>query len=255
MDKLLDFSGQVVLITGAADGFGRMLALELSRRGAKLVIGDIQDEKLQALQEQLLSADTPCVALTCDVSRPKECELMVATALEHFGHLDIAINNAGIGQMPIPLHQLTAEDLQRQLEVNLSGVAMGMKCQISAMLPAKRGHILNVSSMAGIGGAPMGSAYSAAKHGVIGLTKTAAVEYGRYGIRVNAVCPYFTPTNLLNDSGLGDDATLTKYAAASPMKRLAVPQEVVNAMVLMLSPANSFMTGQAIAIDGGVSAW
>ena len=255
MDSLLDFSDQVALITGAGSGFGRLLAKGLATRGCKLVLSDIDESSLQATVAALQSAAGQVVAQKCDVAKENECKALVDTAVENFGKLTIAVNNAGIAHTMAPLHTIDETTIDRQVDVNFKGVMFGMKYQIEAMLKQGNGHILNVSSLAGLGGAPKGAAYSAVKHAVIGLTKTAAIEYARKGIRANAICPFYTPTNILNLDGPVTQETLTQMAVGCPTKRLADPQEVVNTMILILSPGNSYMTGQSIAVDGGVTAW
>lgn len=255
MDTLLNFQGQVAIITGAADGFGRLLADALAYRGCRLVLSDINEQKLAAAVKDIRDAGGDVVSMAADVAKESSSEALVKLALESYGQLDIAVNNAGVAHQPGALHTMDEETIDRQLSVNLKGVLFGMKHQIPAMLVNGKGHVLNVSSMAGLGGAPLAAPYAAAKHAVTGMTKTAAVEYGRKNVRVNAICPFFSPTNLLNLGGFTTEESRTKLAIGSPMKRMAEPQEVVNAMVLLLSPGNSFMNGQAIAIDGGMSAW
>lgn len=254
MDALLNFNDQVIIITGAANGFGRLLAHELGTRGARLVLSDIDESNLNDCKRELGSV-TDIVAIPGDVSQESLARELVETALTHFGRLDIAINNAGIAHLPGPTHEMTEEIIDKQLAVNLKGVMFGMKHQIPAMLANGKGHVLNVSSLAGIGGAPKGSAYAAAKHAVVGVTRTAAVEYGRKNVRVNAICPFYSPTNILDMEGYTSKEARDQLAAGCPMKRLADPQEVVNAMILMLSPQNTYMNGQTIAVDGGVTAW
>lgn len=254
MDALLNFEDQVVIITGAANGFGRGLAHELGKRGARLVISDIDNDNL-ADCEQSLRALTDVVAISGSVADETLAKTLVDTALASFGKLDIAVNNAGIAHPPGPSHTMTEEVIDKQMAVNLKGVMFGMKYQIPAMLANGQGHVLNVSSLAGLGGAPKGAAYAAAKHAVIGVTRTAAVEYGRKNVRVNAICPFYSPTNILDIDGYTSKEARDQLAAGSPMKRLADPQEVVNTMVLLLSPGNSYMNGQSIAVDGGVTAW
>lgn len=141
------------------------------------------------------------------------------------------------------------------MDVNVKGVLFGMKYQILAMLQQGKGNILNVSSMAGIGGAPKGGAYAAAKHAVAGITRTAAIEYGKKNVRVNAICPFYSPTNILNVEGYNTEQDRARMAMGCPMKRLGEPQEMVNVMLFLLSPGNTYMNGQTIAVDGGVSAW
>ncbi|MBD3584252.1 glucose 1-dehydrogenase [Salinimonas sp. HHU 13199] len=255
MDPLLNFQGQVAIITGAADGFGRLLADALAYRGCKLVLADINEELLAAAVKDLREAGGDVVCMTADVSDEASHKALVELAVESYGKLDIAVNNAGIAHIPGALHTLDEKTIDEQFNVNLKGVFLGMKHQIPAMLSNGKGHVLNVSSMAGLGGAPKAAPYSAVKHGVVGLTKTAAVEYGRKNIQVNAICPFFSPTSLLDKGGFTSEESRAQLVMGSPMKRMADPQEVVSAMVLMLSPANSFMSGQAVAIDGAMSAW
>lgn len=258
MDPLLDFTDQTVLITGAASGFGRLLAGEFARRGARLVLGDINLDALQTSVAELTAAGGKAVAQRCDVSREADCMALTATAVAQFGRLDIAINNAGIVQPFTPLEQTTEAMFDLQINVNTKGVLFGMKAQITQMRQQGQGVILNVSSMAGLGGAPKIGAYGAAKHAVIGLTKTAAAENARRNIRVNAICPFYSLTPMVTGSVLvGDGAVdeMTDFLSqGSPMKRLGEPAEIVAAMLLICSPANSYMTGQCIAVDGGLSA-
>ncbi|GGW89570.1 SDR family NAD(P)-dependent oxidoreductase [Alteromonas halophila] len=254
MDALLNFHNQVVIITGAANGFGRLLAHELATRGARLVLSDIDEENLKRCKDEL-ATHTQVVSVSGSVADEALARTLVETAQSQFGQLDIAVNNAGIAHTPGPTHEMTEDIIDTQMAVNLKGVMFGMKYQIPAMLANGRGHVLNVSSLAGLGGAPKGAAYAAAKHAVVGVTRTAAVEYGRKNVRVNAICPFYSPTNILDMDGYTSKEARDQLAAGCPMKRLAQPQEVVNAMVLMLSPLNSYMNGQSIAVDGGVTAW
>lgn len=257
-DPLLDFSGRRVLITGAGSGFGALLAQELAARGALLVLGDIQSDPLHALADTLRAQGASVVAQAGDVSSEAACRALVEAATEHFGGLDIAVNNAGIAHPFIPFEHLDEATLDRQFAVNVKGVMFGMKYQIPAIRAQGGGAILNVSSMAGLGGAPKIGAYAAAKHAVIGLTRTAAVEQARHALRINAICPYYTHTPMVDEgdlSGADSDAVQAMMAAGSPMKRLGQPEEIVAVMLMLLSPANTFMTGQAVAVDGGVSAF
>jgi NAD(P)-dependent dehydrogenase (short-subunit alcohol dehydrogenase family) len=256
LDPLLDFTDKVVLITGAAQGFGKLLAEQLAERGARLVIGDIRQDAVQAVAEQITAAGGEAVSLACDVSKEVDCKAMVDAAVSNYGQLDIAVNNAGIaGEMKYVV-DFTEDEMDRQFAVNTKGVFFGMQNQVRQMRKTGGGAILNVSSMAGIGAAPKSATYSAAKHAVIGLTKTAAFEYAADNIRVNAICPYFTLTEMLTSAaeagGIDDvDAFLGR---GTPMRRVGRPEEIVNVMLMMISPGNTFMNGQAIAVDGGSSA-
>ncbi|WGL16542.1 SDR family oxidoreductase [Microbulbifer bruguierae] len=258
-DPLLDFSGKVALITGAASGFGALLAEELGRRGASLVLGDINEDGLAPVVEKLTDAGVAVQAVACDVSSETDCAAMVALARENFGRLDIAVNNAGIAPPMQYFEDVEEETFDLQHSVNVKGVFFGMKHQLKLMRTQGSGIILNVSSMAGLGGAPKSSAYAGAKHSVIGLTRTAAVEYARHNVRVNAICPFYTLTPMITDMTAPEGATVEQvhgiFAAGCPMKRLGKPEEVVSAMVMLCSPALSYVTGQTLAVDGGVSAF
>jgi len=258
MDKLLDFTGKVVLITGAASGFGAALAQELAARGAKLVLADYNAEGLAQTEQQVLTLNAEVKTLVGNVAEEAHAQELVQLALESFGQLDMAVNNAGIAPFLAPMTQLDGGTLQKQLDVNLKGVAFGMKHQMRAMGAQGQGQILNVASMAGLGATPMGASYGAAKHAVVGLTKTAAVEMGAMNVRVNAICPFFTATPMVDNPKLNPNDNIEDLnktlARGCPMKRIAQVEEVVNVMVMMLSPANTYMNGVALQVDGGMSA-
>lgn len=252
MDALLDFTDKVAVITGAAQGFGKLLAEQLAQRGAKLVISDVNQAAVQQVAEQIALSGAEVIAIQCDVAQNLQCKALVDTAISHYQKVDIAVNNAGIAHDYSPLHQLDEGVLDQQFAVNVKGVQFGMSHQIEQMLQQGGGTVLNVSSMAGLGGAAMVGAYAMAKHAVLGLTKTAAIEYAKYNIRVNAVCPFFSYTKMVTDMADGD--TLAKLSKTTPMRRLAEPEEIVTVMLMMISPGNTYMTGQCVAIDGGFSA-
>ncbi len=258
MDALLDFSGQSALITGAASGFGKELALELAARGAQLTLADFNAEGLAETVAQAEAKGAKVISLVGDVSQESHAEELVKAAVDTFGKLDIAVNNAGIAPHLGPITQLDGDTLTKQLDVNTKGVAFGLKYQLRVMAAQKSGAILNVSSMAGLGGTPMGSSYGAAKHAVIGLTKTAAVEFGGMNVRVNAICPFFTQTPMVDNPIMNPNGNIEdvnkNLARGCPMKRIARVEEVVNVMVMMLSPANTYMNGIAVPVDGGMSA-
>lgn len=252
MDPFLDFTGKVAVITGAAQGFGKLLAEELAQRGAKLVLGDIKEAAVLNVADDIASTGAKVIALKCDVSKNEDCKKMVDVAIKNFGCVDIGVNNAGVAHEFMPLHNIEESIMDSQFAINVKGVQFGMRHQISQMLKQEEGAILNVSSIAGLGGAARGSAYSMAKHAVIGLTKTGAVEYARNNIRINAICPFFTLTPMVTN--FADEEKQSKMSQGAPMKRLGDPKEIVAMMLMVLSPANTYMTGQCIAIDGGVSA-
>lgn len=250
LPQMQAFKEKIVLITGAASGFGKLLAEKLSAAGAKLALGDRNLEGLDAVRRRLPG---DAIGLACDVSAEAQVANLVEAATERFGRLDIAVNNAGVVSPPKNLVDVTEEEMDLSFTVNTKGVFFGMKHQIKVMLgQAHGGSILNVASMAGLGGAPKLTAYCAAKHAVVGLTKTAAVEYGRMNIRVNAVCPFFSPTPMVTQSPMA--GKVEKLAEMSPMNRMGSPEEMVNAMIGIIDPTNTYMNGLAIAVDGGVSA-
>ncbi len=253
--QLESYKDQVVMITGAASGFGKLMAERLAGLGAKLAIGDINEEGLNQLAESLGAQNTKVLAQNCDVSQEKDVKALVEGATETFGRLDIGVNNAGFGGKMIPLIDTEEELMDLMFAVNTKGVFFGMKHQIRQMLEQGSGCILNVSSLAGIAGAPKLAAYSASKHAVVGLTKAAALEYGRKNIRVNAICPFFSLTPMVTEELASEPGIQQFLAAGSPMKRLGKPEEIVSAMLMICSPENSYMNGQAIAVDGGTSAF
>ncbi|MEQ9259434.1 MAG: SDR family oxidoreductase [Roseovarius sp.] len=245
----MDFEGKTVLITGAASGFGKLLAETLSARGARLVLGDVNEAGLTALAETL---GPEAAALPCDVAREADVAALTETALTRFGRLDIAVNNAGIAPPMKGFLDQTEEDMDRCFAINAKGVFFGMKHQIPAMLAQGAGTILNVASVAGLNAAPKLAAYAASKHAVVGLTKTAAVEFAAKGIRINAICPFYSATPMVTASDFAERAEF--LAQATPMKRLGAPEEVVAAMLALIDPASGYLTGQALAVDGGVMA-
>lgn len=257
------YDGMTVLITGGAGGFGRSAAPMFAAEGAKLVLTDFNAAGLEDHAASLRESGADVVTLVGSVADEDHCAETVELALSSFGRLDVAINNAGMGHAPGRTHEVDSEWARKTIDINLMGTFYGMKHQLPAMVDAKKKHdrlgsILNVSSLAGIGGAPTIGMYSAAKHGVIGLTKSAALEYVRYGIRINAVCPAFARTPIVTDgimAGTDGSKEAEDYLTRGiPMRRLAEPDEITQAWLFICDPKNSFMTGQAIALDGGTSA-
>ena len=241
------FHGKVALITGAASGFGKLLAEALAAEGALLVMGDRNKWGLRHVAHGAVAT-----YMRCDVSKESQVQALCGLAIEQFGRLDIAVNNAGIAGPIKRLTEIREDEFDLINAVNAKGTFFGLKHQIPLMR-AKGGVILNVASVAGLGAAPKLAAYAAAKHAVVGLTKTAAIEEARNAIRINAICPFYSPTPMITKSDMADSQEF--LAQASPMKRLGTPAEITAAMLAMLDPANSYMTGQAIAIDGGVTAY
>lgn len=248
----MSFAGKTVLITGASSGFGAAAAESFSAAGAKLVLGDISPDSLGE------ESSGDIATLVGDVSNPEYSSALVKLAQDKFGALDIAINNAGIVHSPAKIPDLSEEESRRIVDVNLLGVFWAMQAQLPAMEQqfadtGKSCAIVNVASVAGLGGAPTLSIYGASKHGVVGLTRAAALEYARKGVRINAICPSFAATPMAGDAVDSPEAA-AQMTRGIPMRRLATVNEVVQAILWAADPANSFMTGQNIAIDGGVGA-
>lgn len=248
-----EFQDKVVLITGAASGFGKLLAERMAAKGAKLFLTDINEAKLESVAQSIGANGTEVGFQKSDVSNKASNQSAVSACVEQLGRIDLAVNNAGAGSGFGSFLDITEEEYDLMQAINAKGVLFGMQAQLAHMLEREGGgRILNVSSMAGLGGAPKIGAYAAAKHAVVGLTKTAAVEFAKSNICINAICPFFSPTPLLDPM---DDQAKDFLANGSPMKRLGEPEEIVTVMETLLLPSNSYMTGQCIAVDGGVSAF
>jgi NAD(P)-dependent dehydrogenase (short-subunit alcohol dehydrogenase family) len=257
------YAGRVVLVTGAARGIGRACAMAFAAEGALLVLGDLDAGLLAECADEISHAGGTFEFLAGDVSNADFADRMTRRAIDAYGRLDVAVNNAGVVHPFRKLVDLAPDEMQRMIAVNLMGVFHGMQRQIPLMEAGFRetgetGAILNVASVAGLVGAPLLSAYAAAKHAVVGLTRSAAAETARRGVRINALCPSFTNTTMVRsfvDAMEGEPAdAVGKIVGAIPMRRLATPDEIVQAVLWICSPGNSFMTGQAIALDGGLTA-
>ncbi|TYR30215.1 SDR family oxidoreductase [Mesorhizobium microcysteis] len=254
------FDGLTVLITGAAGGFGRRAAERFAAEGARLVLSDMDETRLAALASSL---DTEVATLAGDIADETLSERLVALAPERFGGLDVALNNAGIVHDMMKLPSIASEDARKVIEIDLLGVFYAMKHQLPVMerqfrKDGRRAAVVNIASVAGIAGAPRLSVYAAAKHGVVGLTRSAAAEYATKGVRVNAVCPSFARTAMVEKSlpqGEAErGATEAELVRGVPMKRLAEVDEIVEVILFAADPKNSFMTGQTLAADGGITA-
>jgi NAD(P)-dependent dehydrogenase (short-subunit alcohol dehydrogenase family) len=254
------FDGMTVLITGATGGFGKRAAERFAEQGARLILSDIDADRLTAFAAGI---DGESVTLAGDIADEALSEDLVRLALTRFGRLDVALNNAGIVHSFVRLANLPSDEARRVIDVDLMGVFYAMKHQLPAMErqfreTKRRAAIVNIGSAAGMQGAPKMAMYAAAKHGVLGLTKTAAVEYAGKGIRVNAVCPSYARTamaeSFLKLTQAPEDVAYAELTRGVPMKRLAEVDEVVEAILFAADPRNSFMTGHSLAVDGGISA-
>lgn len=247
-----EFKHKRIFISGASSGFGYALAKRLASYGADLILVDINPGPLESLAVTLREQHkTQVVTGQCDVSNESDLQSCLEEGIKTLGGLDIAVNNAGMAMGYRPLLKITEEEFDKTMAVNAKGVFFAMKHQVPHML-ANGGIILNVSSVAGIFAAPGMSDYAAAKHAVSGMTKSAAVEFGKQNIRVNAICPYFSPTGIIE--GVMNEKQAALFQSINPMKRFGEIEEIVSTMISMISPSNGFLNGQCIAVDGGITA-
>ena len=247
------FEGQVALITGAAAGIGKATALAFAHQGASVVVADISEAAGEAVVQEIVAAGGKARFVRCDVTRDSDVKAMVAQTVEIFGRLDFAFNNAGIEIEHSKLADGDESTFDKIIDVNVKGVWRCMKHQIPVMLEQGGGSIVNTASIAGLGAAPKMSVYSASKHAVIGLTKSAAVEYAKKGIRVNAVCPAVIDTDMFRRAAETDPRKAEYAAAMHPVGRLGKPEEIAGAVLYLCSPEAAFTTGVALPLDGGVT--
>ena len=243
------FENKVAIVTGGSFGIGKAAAIAFAKRGAKVVIADwVEDnETINIIQ----SSGGDAIFVKCDVSDDASVKVMVEKTITQYGRLDYAFNNAGVEGFSAPIHQCTNENWERTIGVNLKGVWLCMKYEIPLMLQQGKGAIVNNASIAGLVGFPNIPAYVASKHGIIGLTKNAALEYAKLGIRANAVCPGVIKTPMI-DRFTGKNKEVEKqFETMEPVGRLGEPEEVAEAVVWLCSEASSFITGDAIPVDGG----
>ncbi len=255
MTRLLD--GRVALITGAASGIGRASSLVFAAEGAKLVLSDVNDAGGEEAARLVGERGGEAVYVHCDVADPASVRALVRAAVEQYGRLDSAFNNAGIGGASAPVADYELEAWNRVLAINLTGVFLCMQSELRQMVAQGTGAIVNAASVVGVMGYPNLAGYNAAKHGVVGLTRTAALEYARHGIRVNAVCPGWTETPMVMDQGpapASDPEVHAAIAGLAPMRRLGRPEEIARTAAWLCSDAASFVTGQPLVVDGGVMA-
>lgn len=243
--------GKVALVTGASSGIGRATALAFARRGVNVVAANRSVEGGEETVRQIERAGGKAVFVRTDVSRAADCARMVDEAVATFGRLDYAFNNAGIEGALGATADLREDDFDKVIAVNLKGTWLSMKHEIPALLAQGGGSIVNCASVAGLAGVRGLPAYAASKHGVIGLTRTAALEYARLNVRVNAVCPGPIDTPMLTRIFSGNPEAERQTSENEPLGRIGRPDEVSGAVVWFCSPEASFTTGQALAVDGG----
>lgn len=252
MDKI--FAGKVALVTGGRSGIGQATAIAFAAHGAHVVIADwIEDERHKTL-EAVAAAGVESMFIKCNVSEKDDVAAMIDKTITHFGRLDFAFNNAGIeGQMG-DVHECTEANWDKALDINLKGVWLCMKYELLHMRSHERGVIVNCSSIAGLKGFVSLPAYVASKHGVVGLTKTAALENAALGIRVNAVCPGVIQTPMIERVTGNNVEVEQQYRKMEPIGRMGLPVEVANTVVWLCSDEASFITGDAVPVDGGITA-
>jgi NAD(P)-dependent dehydrogenase (short-subunit alcohol dehydrogenase family) len=243
----------VVLVTGATSGIGAATAKSFAADGHRVVVAGRRAEKGQAVVAAIKAAGGEATFFAADLSVPEEAGALVGKTVDAYGRLDVAFNNAGVeGDAWVPTHMQTAENLRKVFAVNVEGVLESMKAQIPAMLENGGGSIINNASIAGVLGFNAMSVYAASKHAVVGLTRTAALEYAQAGIRINAVAPGPIETEMYGR--FANDEVRTQVNATVPMGRAGTPEEIASAVKWLADPANSYTTGQVIAVDGGWTA-
>lgn len=245
-----DFEGKVALVTGAASGIGRAIALHLARGGGRVVVSDVDDSGGNETVRLIEEMGGEARYVEADVSRPAACQALVRAVVETFGRLDVACNNAGIGGDAATTSEYRVDAWRRVIEINLSGTMYCMKYEIPAMLESGGGSIVNVASILGQVGFATAPAYVSSKHGMVGLTRTAAIEYAARGVRVNAVGPGFIRTPMIA-SLESDPATYEMLVSMHPMGRLGEAEEVAEVVGFLSSDRASFVTGAYFPVDGG----
>jgi NAD(P)-dependent dehydrogenase (short-subunit alcohol dehydrogenase family) len=245
------YTGKVAFVTGAANGIGRAAAVAFAREGASVVVADVSEQGNEETARMIEELGGRALAVRCDVSQAGDVEAALDKTIEAFGRLDIAFNNAGVEQPITAAADITEVEWDRIVDIDLRGVFLCMKCEIPLMLKQGRGAIVNTSSGAGVKGFAGQAAYAAAKHGIVGLTRSAALDYAHSKIRINAVCPGIVATPMMQRFTGGTPQGEKRVIAQEPVGRMGTPEEIAEAVVWLCSDAASFVTGHAMVVDGG----
>src|SRR5437660_9545752 len=252
MSEKKGFAGKVAFVTGAANGIGRAAALAFAREGVSVVVADVSEPGNQETVRLIEGQGGRAVAVRCDVTRAEDVKAALDKTVETFGRLDFAFNNAGVEQKKLaPTAELDAEEWDRIMDIDLRGVFLCMKHEIPLILKQGGRAIVNTSSGAGVIGIKGNPAYTAAKHGVIGITRSAALDYAARNVRVNAVCPGYIDTPMMGRFTGGTSEGRAKVIAEEPVGRMAKPEEIAAAVIWLCSDAAAFMVGHAMVMDGG----
>jgi NAD(P)-dependent dehydrogenase (short-subunit alcohol dehydrogenase family) len=253
MNNPLDFTGRVALVTGAAAGMGLATARAFAEAGATVVLADFKEDAVKAEAEKLVAAGHKALAMRCDVSGDAQVAAMVDHTVSEFGRLDAAFNNAGVMARIAPTADSTRDEWERVIGINLRGVWSCMKHELQHMERQGSGAIVNNASVGALTGNPGICSYIASKHGVIGLTRTAALEYVKEGIRVNAVNPGLIDTQIGHDVFKRDEGVYAKAAKGVPIGRAGRPEEIASVVLWLCSPAASYVVGHGLTVDGGLT--
>jgi NAD(P)-dependent dehydrogenase (short-subunit alcohol dehydrogenase family) len=247
--------GKIALVTGGGGGIGRATCLAYAREGAKVAVVDVDGAAAVDVAKAVAGSGGEAIAIVADVSRSEQVAAMMEQVVARFGRLDIAFNNAGIDIEHLPLAQTSEEDFDRLMSINVKGVWLCMKFEIAQMLKqGEGGAIVNTSSIGGLIGAPRQPIYGSTKHAVLGMTKAAAVEYGRKGIRINAVCPGIIRTEMTERAIAREPRRKTYIEQAHPIGRLGEAEDIARSVVFLSSEDAAFVLGHSLAVDGGFTA-
>ncbi len=250
----VSFEGKVALVTGAGSGMGLATANAFAEAGAAVVLADIHEEAVRAAADRLVSAGHRALAIRCNVADEADVAAMIEQTVSTFGRLDAAFNNAGVQSLPVETADASGEEFERVHAINLRGVWNCMKYELRQMRAQGSGAIVNNSSIGGLIGLPGRAIYHASKHGVIGLTRSAALEYASRGIRINAICPGAIETPMVADMLVRERISQEDLLKDQPTGRLGRPEEIASAVLWLCSPGAGFVIGHALAVDGGYTA-